>query len=91
MLTELKLESHQTVELKCDNLIAISIAKNPVHQSRTKHVEVDSYFISEKIEKGILKVNYIPSKSQVADIVTKALFLEDLVSKLNMIDISHPT
>lgn len=94
LLAELKLEGYEVVELKCDNQAAISIAKNPVHHDRTKHVEVDRHFISEKIEKGTLKLGYVPSHSRVADILTKALFrptFKDLVSKLGMIDIYNPT
>lgn len=35
--------------MMCDNQAAISIAKNPVHPDRTKHVEIDRNFISEKL------------------------------------------
>lgn len=65
LLTKLKLEDRQRVELKCDNQAAINIAKNPVHHDRTKHIEVNRHFISEKIEKEILKHCYVPSHSQV--------------------------
>lgn len=93
-MAELKLERYEVVELKCDNQAAISIAKNPVHHDHTKHVEVDRHFISEKIEKGTLKLGYVPSHSRVTDILTKALFrptFKDSVSKLGMIDIYNPT
>lgn len=53
------------MELKCDNQAAISIVKNPVHHDQTKHVDIDRHFISEKIEKEILKPCYVPSHSQV--------------------------
>ncbi|KAF5456016.1 hypothetical protein F2P56_025533 [Juglans regia] len=52
---------------------AISIAKNPVHHDRTKHVEIDRHFIKEKIEEGIIKMLYVPTCLQTADILTKAL------------------
>lgn len=52
----LKLEGHRVVKPKCDNKIAISIAKNPVHHDRTKYVENDRHFISEKLEKETLKL-----------------------------------
>ncbi|XP_073119837.1 secreted RxLR effector protein 161-like [Henckelia pumila] len=74
LLGELKIEGNQSVELMCDNQAAISIARNPVHHDRTKHVEADRHFISEKIENGSFHLNYILIKLQVADILTKAVF-----------------
>ena len=47
--------------LTCDNKSAISIAHNPVQHDRTKHVEIDRYFIKEKLDDGLIATEYIPS------------------------------
>ncbi|RVW74376.1 Retrovirus-related Pol polyprotein from transposon TNT 1-94 [Vitis vinifera] len=71
----------------------ISIAYNPVHHDRTKHVEVDKHFIKERIENGVICMTYVPTTQQIGDILTKGLSkqsFEDLVDKLGMMDIYSP-
>ncbi|RVW87878.1 Retrovirus-related Pol polyprotein from transposon RE1 [Vitis vinifera] len=43
LLEELQLAPHGPMKLMCDNQAAISIAKNPVHHDRTKHVKIDRH------------------------------------------------
>jgi len=53
-------------------------------------VKVDRHFIIEKLEKGIINIEYIPTGQQVADILTKGLpgpTFEYFVGKLRLIDI----
>uniref|UniRef100_A0A2N9E5R8 Integrase catalytic domain-containing protein n=1 Tax=Fagus sylvatica TaxID=28930 RepID=A0A2N9E5R8_FAGSY len=57
----------------CDNTSAISLASNPVFHARTKHVEVDYHFVQERVVRGDLKVQFIPTVDQLADLLTKAL------------------
>ncbi|TYK23170.1 hypothetical protein E5676_scaffold142G001960 [Cucumis melo var. makuwa] len=61
------------IQMMCDNKAAISIAKNPLHQDRTKYVEIGRHFISEKVNNEVVHLNYVPTKQQMADIVTKPL------------------
>ncbi|KAK4275277.1 hypothetical protein QN277_018391 [Acacia crassicarpa] len=70
------------------------MALNPVQHSRTKHVDVDRHFIREKVEDGIICLSYIPTKLQLADILTKGLpedIFEGFVCKLDMMSIYDPT
>ena len=93
ILEELKVQTSQPIRVYCDNNAAVSIAHNPVQHDRTKHVEVDRHFIKEKIEMGLIRLSYVPSCEQRADILTKGLhkgpFLE-MRSKLALQDIFRP-
>ncbi|KAG8482310.1 hypothetical protein CXB51_027300 [Gossypium anomalum] len=60
-------------ELKCDNSSAVAVAANPVLHSKFKHVELDLFFVREKVASGDLVVGEVPVCDQVADILTKPL------------------
>lgn len=73
LLKEIKVDSlHQPV-IWCDNSGAVSISSNPVLHYRTKHIEIDLYFVREQVIKKELAVNHIPASHQIADVLTKAL------------------
>ena len=82
------------MKLYCDNKASVQIANNPVQHDRTKHVEIDRFFIKEKLEEKIIELPFVPSKDQLADILTKAIngkSFHDSISKLGMSDIYAPT
>ncbi|GJX22507.1 hypothetical protein Tco_0226952 [Tanacetum coccineum] len=78
------------VPIFCDNTSSIAISKNPVLHSRTKYIDIRYYFIRDHIPKGDIKVHYIPTEYQLADIFTKPLdeptFIR-LKEKLGMLNI----
>lgn len=45
---------------------------NPIQNAQTEHVELDLYFMSEKVMQGQLVLKHIPLVDQVEDILTKA-------------------
>ncbi|MED6162450.1 hypothetical protein PIB30_118973 [Stylosanthes scabra] len=73
LLTELRTPCLQPPTVFCDNLSAVHLAYNPVLHNRTKHFELDIYFVREKVIQGKIKVTHIPTTEQVADILTKPL------------------
>jgi len=73
LLEDLQVLRNETMMLHCDNIAAINIANNPVQFDRTKHVEIDRFFIKEKLNGGVLKLKYVKSRGQLADCFTKGL------------------
>ena len=59
--------------LYCDNMSITDISKNPVQQSRIKHIDIRHHFIRELIEDKIITLEHICSNLQLLDIFTKPL------------------
>ncbi|GMI70425.1 cysteine-rich RLK (RECEPTOR-like protein kinase) 8 [Hibiscus trionum] len=93
LLKDLGNESEEPVTVFCDSKAALQIAANSVFHERTKHIEIDCHFVREKIQKGIIRTDYIPSAEQLADIMTKALGVQQhkyLMNKLGIKDVFKP-
>ena len=59
--------------MMCDNLGAISLAKDNKFHSHTKHIDLRYYFVHEAVKKGKITLKYVPSQENVADIFTKVI------------------
>lgn len=76
------MEVHGPIKILCDNQATLSIAKDPMQHDRTKYIEIDR----------LISMNYIPSRHQVADILTKPLHrpsFYELWNKLDLLDIYY--
>ncbi|KAK1440796.1 hypothetical protein QVD17_06628 [Tagetes erecta] len=94
LLSELELIQDQPTPLFCDNQAARHIANNPVYHERTKHVEMDCFFVRERVESKEIQPKAIDTKVQIADLFTKALGsqqLHFLLGKLGVRDLHAPT
>ena len=49
LLEELRVATTKIPIIWCDNLSTVQLATNPVLHARTKHVELDLYFVREKV------------------------------------------
>ncbi|WVZ76222.1 hypothetical protein U9M48_024211 [Paspalum notatum var. saurae] len=59
------------IPLLVDSTSAISVAKNPVLHSRTKHIDVRFHFLRDHYEKGDIDLVHVASANQLADMFTK--------------------
>jgi hypothetical protein len=66
-------EEYAHVPIQCDSTSAISVAKNSVLHSKTKHIEVRHHFLRDNVEKGRITLIHVPTHDQLADIFTKPL------------------
>ncbi|GKE03171.1 hypothetical protein Tco_1395189 [Tanacetum coccineum] len=82
------------IPLYCDNKSAIALCCNNVQHLRSKHIDVRYHFIKEKVENGVVKLYFVKTEYQLADIFTKALAKEIfvfLISRLVMKSMSPKT
>ena len=73
LLMDLSYLPRQPIRLYCVNKTTCDIAHNPVQHDRTKHVEIDRFFVKEKLDEKIIELPKIRSEYQLADILTKAV------------------
>jgi hypothetical protein len=72
-LQDIQVEYRQPIPILCDNTSAISISKNPVMHSKTKHIPIKYHFLREQVVNQVVKLDYVTTKEHIVDIFTKPL------------------
>nr|GEU29241.1 hypothetical protein [Tanacetum cinerariifolium] len=75
------------ISLYCDNKSAIALCCNNIRHSRAKHIDVRYNFIKEQVENEIVKLYFVWTEYQLANIFTKPLPRERfnfLIEKLDL-------
>ena len=56
-----------------DNQSALSVAKNPEHHGRMKHLDLRFYWLRGTVHSGLITLRYVPTAEMPADVMTKPL------------------
>lgn len=81
LIGELKYTVKYPVVIYVDNQSAIKIAENGVQHDRTKHIDIRYHFVKDYIKQKKIKIQWLESSEQRADIFTKALLVGDTFKK----------
>ena len=69
------------ITLYMDSKSAMSLAKNPTHHKRSKHIDIKYHWLREHTyEEGTIHLEHCGTEDMVADVLTKALAFEFHVS-----------
>ena len=69
----------ETTVVHCDNQSCIKLTKNLVFHDRSKHLDMKYHYIRDLVQRKTVKLQYIATSEQVADILTKPLPLRYFV------------
>ena len=79
-LSEIKMKDELIPIIYSDNQAAIQIASNDTLHSRSKHIDIRYHFIRQMIQEEQIKLEWISTKEQQADINTKNLTMSTYVT-----------
>jgi hypothetical protein len=73
LLESLNIQVNLPIIVHVDNVGAIYLSNNATTSQRTKHIDIRYHYVREYIEDGILKILFVKSEQNDADIYTKNL------------------
>ena len=51
----------------------MKLSKNPVFHNKSKHIEIKFHYIKDMVQRGVVKLEYVETEKQIADVLTKPL------------------
>ena len=69
-MQDIQVKYDDPILIPCDNANAINISKNPVMDSKIEYILIKFHFLREQITEKSIKLDYIGTKEQIADILT---------------------
>jgi hypothetical protein len=83
----------EATTILCDNQICIKMTENSVFHEKSKHIEIRYHYIRNMVQRGAVKLQYVSTDEQVADVLTKPLShvkFEHFRDKLGIVRKDHP-
>ena len=68
----------EVTDIHYDNQSCIKMTKNSVFHDKLKHIEIRYHYIWDMVQRRAIKLQYVPTEEQVANVLTKPLFLVKL-------------
>ena len=65
LIKELVSVKENLVKILVDKKSALELTRNPVHHSRSKHIDTRHHFIRDCIEEGLIKLEYVRTEDHV--------------------------
>ncbi|CAF4883114.1 unnamed protein product [Pieris macdunnoughi] len=74
LMKEIGLRDFGNIVLYCDNQGALFLSEDPVFHARTKHFDIQYYFIRSVLRENTdIQLSYVSTEEMAADVLTKAL------------------
>ena len=87
LLTEFGYTPTSASHLLIDNNSAVTVSKNPEHHVDMKHLDLQSHWLCDTVEAGLISPIHIPMTIQAADIFTKPLKCQKIDVCLDLLGI----
>ena len=72
----------------------MKLSENPVFHDNLKHIEIKYHYIRDMVQRGAVKLQYVATEEQIADVLTKPLSrlkFEYFREKLGVLQIEVPS
>jgi transposase InsO family protein len=91
LLEAIGFPQNEPTTLFADNNGAICLSEDPYFHARVKHIHVRHHYIREKVSEKHVKLQYVHTSNNVADIFTKALTLQPFAKHRSLLGVLPPS
>ena len=70
-----------------DSKSAIELVKNLIHHSKTKHIDIQYYFVRDNYMNDIISLKYCPTEEQLADGLIKVINTDKYLESIKELEL----